>query len=60
MKIKIEDPWFNHKCNECGKLIYPKKVYKVRAEKGKVTKLAEWRFCEKCFNELFSEKVRRK
>ena len=60
MKIKIEDSWLNHKCNECIELIYPKEVYKVRPENGKVSVLSEWRFCKTCYERLFSEEVKKK
>jgi len=60
MKIKIEEKaWINIKCSECGKIIYPQKVFKVRPERI-INDLAEWKFCEKCFNELFSEEERKK
>ena len=58
MKIQIiEKSWINQKCNECGKLIYPEKVVKVKPEKGKIHQLAEWRFCEKCFEKIFLKEV---
>jgi len=53
MKVEVEDAWLNTKCNECGKLIYPEQVYRVRPEKGKVTNLATWSFCEECFKKIF-------
>jgi len=56
MKIQIEGSWLNQKCNECGKLIYPDKVVKVMPEKGKISHMAEWRFCEKCYKKIFKEK----
>lgn len=56
MKVKIEKAWINHKCCECGKLIYPDEVYRVRAEKeGSKINYAEWRFCKKDFNKIFRE-----
>ena len=55
VKIKIEKAWINIKCFECGKLIYPNKVYKVKPEKGRNTMFVEWRLCELCFKKIFSE-----
>jgi len=52
MKLQIEDSWINHKCSECGKLIYPEKVYKVKSEMER-TSGTGWRFCKKCYNEIF-------
>ncbi len=60
MKIKKEKAWRNVKCNECGELIYPDKVVRVKPEKGKITNLAEWNFCEECFDRIFSNKVKKK
>ena len=60
MKIKKEKAWINVKCSECGKLIYPDKVVKVKPEKGKVTNLAEWNFDEECFDRIFSNEVKKK
>lgn len=60
MKIKKEKAWINVKCSECGKLIYPDIVVKVKPEKGKVTNLAEWSFDEECFDRLFSNEVKKK
>ncbi len=60
MKIKIEDKaWINVKCSECRMIIYPKKIIKVRPE-GIINNLAEWKFCPKCFNNLFSENERKR
>ena len=60
MKIKIEKAWMNVKCNECGELIYPNEVYRARPEKGKLTPLAEWNFCKRCFKKIFSEETIKK
>lgn len=55
MKVEITESWLNQKCNECIKLIYPEKVFKVKPKKGK-----KWNLCGKCFNELFSEEAKKK
>ena len=60
MKIKKEKAWRNVKCSECGKLIYPNNVVKVKPEKGKVTNLSEWNFDEECFDRIFSNEVKKK
>jgi len=60
MKIKIEKAWINVKCNECSELIYPNMVYRIRPENGKVSALAEWRFCEKCYKRIFKEEPKKK
>ncbi len=59
MKIKIIKAWINIKCCECGEIIYPDNVYKVKPEKI-INNLAEWNLHEKCFNRLFSEEIRKK
>ena len=53
MKTKIEKAWINVKCFECGKLIYPDMVYKVRPENGQKTMFMEWRLCKSCFKKIF-------
>ena len=58
MKIsKKEKAWINVKCSECGKIIYHDDVWKVRPERI-LNSLAEWKFCEECFNETFTKEVR--
>ncbi len=53
MKIEIEEKaWINIRCDECGKLIYPEKVYKVKPEKER-TSSTGWRFHEKCYKKIF-------
>ena len=60
MKIKKEKAWINTRCNECGELIYPNNVVKVRPEKRPPTNLAEWNFDEECFDRIFSNEVKKK
>ena len=59
MKIKTEKAWINIKCSECGKVIYPKDVWKLKPEMI-INKLIEWKLCEECFNEIFSDDVIKK
>jgi len=53
MKTKIEKAWINVKCFECGELIYPNMVYKVKPENGQKTMFMEWRLCKPCFKKIF-------
>ena len=63
MKITKKLAWKNQKCNECSDSIYQSeeeenKVYFCQPDNASPFKI--WKFCEKCFDKIFSEEVRKK
>ena len=53
MLINKEKAYINSKCDECGKLIYPREMMKVKPENARKNPPAHWKLCEKCYNKIF-------
>ena len=53
MLINKEKAYINAKCDECGKLIYPEELIKVKLEKARKNPPSHWKLCIKCYNKIF-------
>ncbi len=62
MKIEKKLAWKNQKCNECGDSVFVKKDeknYVYFCQLDSTSPFKKWKICEKCFNKIFSDEVKK-